>query len=87
MSRYFSTFVFSILLLLTAVGACAQAANDENAIAIIAKAVQQLGGDRYLNVTSQVGRGYPATSNITRSAYVQTMALRTAGAGNGYLRF
>ncbi|MBV9241207.1 MAG: hypothetical protein JO314_04280 [Acidobacteria bacterium] len=35
----------------------AQPAADDKASAIIAKAVQQLGGDRYLNVTSQVGRG------------------------------
>jgi outer membrane lipoprotein-sorting protein len=32
-------------------------ANDDKALAVIAKAVQQLGGDRYLNVTSEVGRG------------------------------
>ena len=32
-------------------------ANDDKALAIVANAVKQLGGDRYLNVTSQVGRG------------------------------
>jgi len=31
--------------------------NDDKALAIVANAVKQLGGDRYLNITSQVGRG------------------------------
>jgi outer membrane lipoprotein-sorting protein len=57
MSRYVSTLVISTLVLVTAVALHAQAANDEKAAAIVAKAVQQLGGDKYLNVTSQVGRG------------------------------
>jgi hypothetical protein len=35
----------------------APAASDDKALAIIAKAVAQLGGERYLKVTSQVGKG------------------------------
>jgi hypothetical protein len=35
----------------------AQSKTDDKAAAILAKAVQVVGGDRYLHVTSQVGRG------------------------------
>ena len=45
-----------LLILLFAFGANAQKI-DEKAQAILAKAVQNLGGDRYLQVRSQVGKG------------------------------
>jgi len=44
------------LLLCSAAPIFAQA-DDAKAAAIVAKAVQQLGGERYLNVTSEVARG------------------------------
>ncbi|MFL6375215.1 MAG: hypothetical protein ACJ73D_11160, partial [Pyrinomonadaceae bacterium] len=31
--------------------------SDDKALAVVVKAVQQLGGERYLSVTSQIGRG------------------------------
>jgi outer membrane lipoprotein-sorting protein len=57
MSRFFSTLAVSTFVLLAALAASAQGANDDRAVAILAKAVQQLGGDRYMNVTSQIGKG------------------------------
>ncbi len=46
------------LLCVTAVPVLALAqANDDKAAAVVTNAVKQLGGERYLNVTSQVGRG------------------------------
>ena len=50
--------LFSILLLcLSATRAFAQTQPDPRADAIIAKAIQNLGGDRYLQVKTQIGRG------------------------------
>jgi hypothetical protein len=49
--------VFCLLVLSVAQLAYAQAKTDDKAIAIVAKAVQVVGGDRYLHVTSQIGRG------------------------------
>ena len=46
-----------LLLLISVPFAPAQSKNDEKAGAIVAKAVQIVGGDRYLHITSQVGRG------------------------------
>src|SRR5687767_12672929 len=52
----------SIVLFILAFAAFANAQTsaarpDEKAQAVLAKAVKSLGGDRYLQVTSQVGRG------------------------------
>ena len=50
----------SLLLLLTAAFAVSANAQDdtrERAEAVIKKAVEKMGGDRYLNVKTQVGRG------------------------------
>lgn len=52
-----SIFVCLTLTLVASATSNAQPANDDKAAAIIAKAIQLLGGDRYLNVTSQIGRG------------------------------
>ena len=54
------SLTLSVAILLSSIAApvltLAQA-NDDKALAVVANAVKQLGGDRYLNVTSQVGRG------------------------------
>jgi hypothetical protein len=49
------TYLFVFLLL--AVGANAQAKPDEKAEAVVKRAVENLGGDKYLQVKSQIGRG------------------------------
>jgi hypothetical protein len=57
MSRYLAKIaVLTLLFLISAVAVSAQT-SDDKAAAVIAKAVKQLGGELYLNVTSQVGRG------------------------------
>jgi outer membrane lipoprotein-sorting protein len=55
MDRKFLLILFA-LLLCSATSIFAQP-DDAKATAIVAKAVQQLGGDRYLNVTSEVAHG------------------------------
>ena len=57
MRRYLSTIALLATTLVISSAANGQAVNDDKALAIVAKAVQQLGGDRYLNVTSQIGKG------------------------------
>lgn len=53
-----SVLVFCALFVITAfVSSQSQAKSDDRAQAIIAKAIQVMGGDRYLHVGSQVGRG------------------------------
>jgi hypothetical protein len=49
--------VFCLLVFCVVQIASAQAKPDDHAAAIVAKAVQLVGGDRYLQVESQVGRG------------------------------
>src|ERR1044072_5086771 len=49
------TYLFVFLLL--AVGANAQAKPDEKAETVVKRAVENLGGDKYLQVKSQIGRG------------------------------
>src|SRR5690348_1006458 len=49
--------VFCLLVFCVVQIASAQAKPDDHAAAIVAKAVQFVGGDRYLQVKSQVGRG------------------------------
>jgi hypothetical protein len=52
------TLLLSLILVVSSATAFAQAAaSDEKAEAILKKAVQLLGGDRYLLVRSQIGRG------------------------------
>src|SRR5580765_7322293 len=51
-----STLIF-FLMLFGGFTAVAQSKPDERATAVVSKAVQLLGGDRYLQVKSQIGRG------------------------------
>jgi len=52
-----SSVLAVVVILVFAAGFAAAQANDDKAVAVVAKAVQVLGGDRYLHVTSQVGKG------------------------------
>src|SRR5688572_15330698 len=52
-----SIFLFILAFAALANAQTAAARPDERAEAVLAKAVKNLGGDRYLRVTSQVGRG------------------------------
>ena len=52
--------------------ASAQAKADDKAAAIVAKAIQVVGGDRYLHVTSQIGRGRFSTIRDNAVASTQT---------------
>ena len=55
--KYFiSVWIAAALLTIAAASLSAQS-NDDKALAIVANAVKQLGGERYLNVTSQIGKG------------------------------
>jgi hypothetical protein len=51
------TLVLSLILCVSAATLAQTAANDEKAEAILKKAVGLLGGDRYLQAKSQIGRG------------------------------
>ena len=57
MRRIFRISLTLAAALLLASNAASAQTNDDKAAAIVAKAVQLLGGDRYLNVTSEVARG------------------------------
>src|SRR4051794_11473502 len=53
----FKPTLFVLLIFAFAHPANGQLKTDEHAAAIVAKAVEILGGDKYLQVRSQVGRG------------------------------
>lgn len=57
MKHSFKAAIAALLIGLLGQFASAQIASDERAESIVARAVQNLGGDRYLKVRSQVGRG------------------------------
>jgi outer membrane lipoprotein-sorting protein len=57
MNRFLSTLALLTITAVASAAAQAQPGNDVNALIVVSKAVKQLGGDRYLNVTSEVGRG------------------------------
>lgn len=58
-SNLFSTLAVLFVWLLTGTAAISQipSKTDEKALAVVNKAVAMMGGDRYLNVKSQVGKG------------------------------
>ena len=64
--------IFGFLFLSTFQLIAAQAQPDEKAAAIVAKAIQVLGGDRYLHVTSQIGHGKFSTIRDNAVASFQT---------------
>lgn len=49
--------ILPLILLLVAVSSVATYAQDDKAAAVIKHSVESLGGDRYLNVRSQIGKG------------------------------
>lgn len=62
-SSLVSKLTASLILVLAAFGCAAQAQtpenpNDDKAAAIVQKALQAMGGDRYLNVKTVIGRGF-----------------------------
>jgi hypothetical protein len=64
--------IIGLLVLSAFQTAAAQAQPDEKAAAIVAKAIQVVGGDRYLHVTSQIGRGRFSTIRDNSVASIQS---------------
>lgn len=68
-----------LALFVPALVSFASAQTDEKANAIVAKAIQSVGGDRYLRVTSQIGRGKFSTIRdnavVSFQTFVDVIAL------------
>lgn len=68
-----------LALFVSALVSYASAQTDEKANAIVAKAIQSVGGDRYLRVTSQIGRGKFSTIRdnavVSFQTFVDVIAL------------